>query len=213
MNSEIHLNEPFGYEIFQTIIKYNLARNLEIGSWDGEGSTKCIVSAMKVLDLPNMHLTCIEVVKEKYDILKERYRDTDFVQCENLSSISFADFIPRSFDDVWDSKFNKIPYPKDLVKTWFDRDMDTLRTRTSYLKSLSNIPFFDSVLIDGSEFTGYSEFKLLKNRTNLFFLDDVHHAYKCNQVYHELKESNEWIILSDRPDVRNGFAIFQKRNN
>jgi hypothetical protein len=65
MNAEINLNEPFGYEIFQTIIKYNLAKNLEIGSWDGEGSTNCIVEAMKHIAMPDMSLTCIEIDSEK----------------------------------------------------------------------------------------------------------------------------------------------------
>lgn len=46
MNAEIHMREPFGISIYNSIISFNLKNNLEIGSWDGAGSTKCFVEAM-----------------------------------------------------------------------------------------------------------------------------------------------------------------------
>ena len=46
MNYEINMNEKFGIELYNTILQYNLNNILEIGSWDGEGSTTCIVNAM-----------------------------------------------------------------------------------------------------------------------------------------------------------------------
>jgi hypothetical protein len=64
MKSEINLNEEFGYEIYQTISKYDLRKNLEIGSWDGEGSTECFVKAMNLLS-GDKFLGCVEINKAK----------------------------------------------------------------------------------------------------------------------------------------------------
>jgi hypothetical protein len=211
MNAEIHLNEPFGYEIFQTVIRYELLNNLEIGSWDGEGSTSCFVSAMEHLS-GSKSLQCIEIIEEKYQVLIDRYKDKDFVKCFLGSSISSSSLIDNDFDAIWNSPFNRIPqnlYPKELVKSWFDRDVTTISQSLAFIESNSD-KVYDSVLIDGGEFTGYSEFILLKDRTRVFFLDDVHHAFKCNQVYHTLSNDPKWSLICDRPDVRNGFAIFIK---
>jgi hypothetical protein len=213
MNTEIHLNEPFGYDIYQTVIKYGLSNNLEIGSWDGEGSTRCFVEAMKMLASPK-ELNCIEIVKDKFDILSERYISYDFVKCHNCSSISYEDLIYRDFEQVWNSEYNNIRirglYPKELVNQWFDRDLETIKTSNSF--DYKKYDFFDGVLIDGSEFTGYSEFKLLKDKTKVFFLDDVHSVFKCYQIYDELMRDDTWTLVTENPYNRNGYAIFSKNS-
>jgi hypothetical protein len=211
MNSEIHLNEEFGYNIFQTVLKFQLKYNLEIGSWDGEGSTKCFFEAMKLLS-GEKSLVCVEIVKEKYNKLKARYENFDFVNCFNGSSISYSDLLYKSFEDVWCSPYNKLQnnhYSKETVKSWYDRDVETMKTNVNFLNA-NDQTFYDSVLIDGSEFTGYSEFKLLENRTKIFFLDDVHCAFKCNQIFNELISNPNWSLILELPNCRNGSAIFIK---
>jgi hypothetical protein len=37
---------------------------------------------------------------------------------------------------------------------------------------------WDAVLIDGGEFFGWDEFRLLRSRSRCFFLDDAFHAFK-----------------------------------
>ena len=69
---------------------------------------------------------------------------------------------------------------------------------------------YDGVLIDGSEFTGYSEYMLLKNRARVLFLDDYYNSYKTNQIARELLNIGWEVIAGDRY-TRNGFAVF-KRN-
>jgi hypothetical protein len=212
MNTEINLNEPFGYDIYQTIVKYELKNNLEIGSWDGEGSTFCFVEAMKQLS-GQRSLICIEIDVQKFNILKSRYQNIDYINPINASSINYDEMIYKNFDDVWTSPYNKIKniYSKEVVKTWFDRDIQQLKqTKESAISSLK-IHQLDSVLIDGSEFTGYSEYFLLKDKTKVFFLDDVHKAFKCYQIYDELKNDPKWTLLSENSSIRNGYAIFIKK--
>lgn len=67
------------------------------------------------------------------------------------------------------------------------------------------------IFIDGSEFTGYSEFMLVRDKARVILIDDVHHAFKCFQIYDELIKSSQWICLTDAPGWRNGFAVFEKK--
>lgn len=205
--AEITLNDAFGRAIVDTIVRYRLCRNLEIGAWDGLGSTQCFISGMR--DLVGTHLYCIEFDKERYAQLCQTCKNHSFITCVNASSIGKNSIIPRTFDGVWLSPFNRLRprYNRDTVQDWYMRDMAALNDiPNGFLNTCEES--FDAVLIDGSEFLGYSEFCLLKNRTRCFFLDDVHNAYKCNQVYHELKDN--WQKIYDFPDLRNGASIFMR---
>jgi len=215
MKNEINLNEEFGYEIYQTILKYELKKNLEIGSWDGEGSTECFVKSMNLLS-GDKFLACVEINKDKITALGNRYNNIDFVTPIYGSSIDYNSLIYKDFDTIWNSPYNKINknlYPKDLVKTWFDNDIELLKKVKKSAISVYDTYLWDSVLIDGGEFTGYSEYKLLKDKTKVFFLDDVHNAFKCYEIYEELKNNSSWELLKENPNIRNGYAIFKKLND
>jgi hypothetical protein len=213
MNTEININEEFGNSIYNTVLEYKLNSNLEIGSWDGEGSTFCFVEAMKQ-NAGQKFLACIEIDKQKISILSQRYKAFDFVQPIYGSSINYEEMLYKDFEEIWNSPYNKINKnitDKQLVKSWFDRDIELLKkVKTSAINYLKNY-YWDSVLIDGGEFTGYSEFNLLKNKTKFLFLDDVHHAFKCYEIYEELKNDNNWELLNENKNIRNGYAIFKRK--
>jgi hypothetical protein len=67
------------------------------------------------------------------------------------------------------------------------------------------------VLIDGGEFFGYNEFVLLKDRTNVFFLDDYYYGYKTNQTARELLQDEDWEVIAGNKNLRNGYAIFKRK--
>lgn len=210
MYAEIHMGEPFGITIYNIVRSKQLRRNLEIGSWSGAGSTNCFFQAM--LDLGgDLHLDCVEIVEDKFKELSNRYKDNSFVHCHNKSSISYKELVYKNFDEIWNSPYNKIPkhfHSKELVKSWYDRDVECIKESESL--NLSTMPFYDGVLIDGSEFTGYSEFLLIKDKARVIFLDDVHNAFKCFQIHDELSKDPAWSCLVDAPQVRNGFSVFER---
>jgi hypothetical protein len=118
----------------------------------------------------------------------------------------------KDFEDVWNSPYNKIPkhvHPKELVKSWYDRDVECIKEADSM--NLGALSSYDSVFLDGSEFTGYSEFVLIRDKARVIFIDDVHQAFKCFQIYDELIKSDQWVCLTDAPNWRNGFAVFEKK--
>jgi hypothetical protein len=208
---EITNKDLFGSSIINTIRTFEIKSALEIGSWDGTGSTSCFVEAM--LPFESKSLTCIENDMSKFLTLIKNMSPYEWVKCINQSSISYKSMLYTEFEDVWNSKYNGLPRqwnPKEVVKGWFDRDIEDLkRTPCGFLESDNS--FFECVLIDGGEFVGYSEYRLLKNRTNFFFLDDAFSAFKTKQVVEELVLSGEWECLSYDDRTRNGFAIFKRK--
>jgi len=83
---EINLSDKFGSSIVSVIRKYKINKVLEIGSWDGTGSTTCLIEALK--QIPDSSLSCLEVREERYRQLVESTKKYDFIKCYNESSIS-----------------------------------------------------------------------------------------------------------------------------
>lgn len=207
---EITKNDEFGKAIIDCIVKYNLANNLEIGSWDGTGSTQCFIEGMLKLNQP-ICLNCIEIKESRYKDLCLNTQPYNWIHCHNTTSINVAKL--PTFEEVWNSNFNGIKYhpssTKDIVKEWYDDDRNLMTGfNESFLEG--NKDFFDGVLIDGGEFTGFQEFKLLRDRTRVFFLDDTYNAYKTKQASYELSIDPEWRLESFSNTIRNGYAIYVK---
>lgn len=215
---EIETTDEFGINITEAIKTHGLCINLEIGSHDGTGSTQCIINGIEFLRESgkwNVSLQCVEQNPFRYIELCKNVVHLSYVHTYNMSSIDRASFVPRNFDEIWESKFNNhknnTQYPRDMVESWYNEDVLKFNDIGFLNNQFYIYPEYDSVLIDGGEFAGYSEFKLLKDKTRCFFLDDVHKAYKCAQIYDELLHDDQWKLIAENPDVRNGYAIFIRK--
>lgn len=206
--SEIHIDLDFSKYIIEVIRKYNFAKILEIGSWDGLGSTSVLIQALSPLS--NKKLYCLEVNKNRYLDLVNNVKEYRWIKTFNRSSVDYENFIPKNFNnDVWLTKFNLLQYPKNMVEEWYLHDIELIKTENDCF--LNNINFdIDAVFIDGGEFCGYSEYVIMKNKVKCFILDDTHKAYKNNRVMLELKKDKEWFCVFENEEERNGSAIFVK---
>lgn len=206
---EINKWDESGQTIINVVRNNNLQTILEIGSWDGTGSTQCFIEALKNVKEPKLY--CIELRNDRFEELKKNTQDYPWITCINASTISKNTFIHKSFDEIWNSPFNKIENKnKTVVQSWYDDDMKCISNfETGYLDHDNN--FYDGVLIDGGEFFGYSEYKLVKDRTNVLFLDDYYNAFKTNQVARELLNDPEWEVIAGNRYWRNGYAVFRRK--
>lgn len=206
---EINLNDDFGKDIVNIVKAYNINNILEIGSWDGTGSTSCFIQAMKYF--PKKKLVCIEPKKDRFDVLVKN-ANYDWVECINNSSISYNSFLNTNFEELWDAPYNKLVghYDKELVRKWYQEDIELLKTIEHGYLELTPDATYAGVLIDGSEFMGYSEYNLLKDKTNFLFLDDCSKAFKTNRILNEVNDSPDWEVIVYRPDLRNGYAIVKR---
>lgn len=207
--AEITLNDKLGQVIRDVIYENKFRYCLEVGSWNGLGSTQCFLAAMDRLDGPKV-LHCLESNPTRAaEFRKNVIRD--YVQLIEASSISQDQLVIKDFEAMWADEFNGLPdnpmgFHKEMVRSWWEYDMPL--PAQGFLGSREQLPSYDAVLIDGGEFTGYSEYLLLKNKARCFFLDDTHTAYKCKRVYTELRNSPEWKLIDEDPNLRNGFAAF-----
>ena len=194
---EINAHDKLGAYIIQYVKELDLKTNLEIGAWDGTGATRCFIDAMK--DFPEKSLTCLEIDKKKYNNLVKNVKEYPWVKCYNKSSIDCHKLIDFGFDRIWHSPFNPLrDFPdneEETVRLWYNNDVELMKKYPKGFLEKDNT-IYDAVLIDGGEFTGYFEFELLKDRTNMLFLDDCFRSYKTKKATVILSEDLEWDCIA-----------------
>jgi hypothetical protein len=204
MTPEITLADPFGQAIAKTIETFNIRSVIEVGSGEGAGSTECIAAGMWKVSPADRELVCIEANPDRFANLAERFAGLPWVTAVNSRSVSRGSMTPKSFDDVWSSPHNGLRYPREAVAKWWNEQHDG----PGYLETLPSGKRFDAALIDGCEFTGFDDFRLLKDRVRVVMLDDTFSAYKCRRAEHVLRFDPEWHCVWSSIFVRNGASIW-----
>lgn len=205
--AEVILRSEFGRAMFMAVRVLHLRSLLEIGSFDGDGSTQVLISALK--SFREKRLVCLELRRERYAKLKENTSAYPWVESHCAPSISWEDFTLRDFDqDIWPHFASSDPEIYLRVKGWWVEDTELVKSSQAagYLESTTEE--FDGVLIDGGEFSGYDEFRLLRQRAKCFLLDDVFKVFKNRRVFAELSDDPAWRLFYVNRDDRNGTAIF-----
>lgn len=209
MPAEITLADSFGQAIAITVRALGIESVLEVGSFDGLGSTKVFIEALRHASDPK--LTCLEADLMRHRELVMNTVRHPWVECVRQSSISMDSLTPRDFDrDVWHSPDNNLRYPREMVRGWWDETlMRLVSVESGYLEGTSET--YDAALIDGDEFCGYDDYRLVKDRVRCLMLDDVFHAYKCARAHRELGDDPAWRLMWFDSTVRNGAAIWVRR--
>lgn len=209
MPAEITLADQFGQAILQTIRAHGFETVLEIGSFDGLGSTQVFIEALRHASDPRM--VCLETDPTRYRQLLLHTAGHPWVRCLCQPSISRESLTASDFErDVWQSPYNRLFYPHDLVASWWlDTQAYYAQGRPGYLETTADA--FDVILVDGDEFSGYDDYRLAKSRCRCLMLDDVFHAYKCNRAHAELAADPEWRLEWSSAAVRNGAAIWIRK--
>ena len=137
-----------------------------------------------------------------------------------LTSIPLAEFPSRrevkSFYKQNLTNLNN--YSLGTVLSWLKKDIDFLRS-TSYgnlcgieeIRKSQGIDYFDFVLIDGGEFTGFSELMHVIG-AKIILLDDVN-SFKSFEARNYLIESRIYNLTYENLHLRNGFSIFERVNH
>ncbi|BAY33281.1 group 1 glycosyl transferase [Nostoc carneum NIES-2107] len=211
-------NDEFYYQIQQLAQRADIETILEIGSSSGEGSTDAFVKGIQNNYSKHPILFCMEVSKNRFQELSRKYQNQSFVKCYNISSVSITDF-PEESEVIEFYNTNKTglnSYPIELVLTWLQQDIEYIKNSgvadagIKRIKEDNKIEYFDVVLIDGSEFTGIAELNELYG-AKYICLDDIN-TFKNYQNYHKLLESPEYSLITSNRNIRNGYAIFQRKS-
>lgn len=209
-------NDRFYQAIYQLARTEKLSTILEIGSSSGEGSTDAFVKAIQE-NPSHPHLFCMEVSSVRYAALKNHYAHIPAVKCYQASSVPLSSF-PSEKEVVFfykNIKSNLRKTPLDRVLGWLKQDIDYVKTSAvsengiEQIKKENGIKTFDMVLIDGSEFTGAAELKLVYG-ARFILLDDIN-TFKNYHNYRQLRKDPAYELVEKNKKLRNGFAIFKRR--
>ena len=186
-----------GQMIENIINEFNLTKILEIGPWNGLGSTTTVIDILEDL---NQDYSFISIESDKIffkqakkNLKKKLNRNIQL----KLGRIIEIDELPNieniNFRDV-----GLIPENKE----WFIQDLRRYKkVKNIYNQLPSN---FDLVILDGGEFSTYPEFLKLYKNTKFIALDDTE-TYKQYDVLNFIKNNKDFKLISQI----SGFAIYQ----
>jgi len=174
---------------------------LEIGTWNGLGSTKYFAESLQKRTDDYIFYS-LECNKEKCEDAKNLYLDNEKIHI--LNEVIYKE-LPSNFYDTYPEARNNETY-----KRWVDIDMTNMQQCNLFLdrKEIPNV--FDVLLLDGGVFNTYFEYHFLKNRCKYLLLDDINIA-KNEKVVEDIKSNPKtWKILVEDISSRNGILVCQR---
>jgi len=193
-------NDTFSNEIVKYASNLKYKTFLEIGTWNGLGSTRAFSNGF-INRKDDYVFYSLECNKEKSAAAAKLYMNNKKIHILNEviwneEPINFYEIFPQCLK-------NK------MYKHWNEVDIINMKKCNLFLNR-PNIPnMFDVILLDGGEFTTYYEFQILKNRCNILMLDDIN-VDKCKLIVKEIESDPSWKIIK-KENIRNGFLIAEKR--
>lgn len=186
---------------------------LEIGSSDGNGSTKAIMDGVKERACYTYH---IESSVGRFSALLNNYPEKGYMSFYNYCSIPVLDYMTADnvIDFYADYPTNTNNYPIGQVLGWLKEELDYIRDNKIpgngiYLIMEENkIDSFDLVLIDGSAFTAETELSLIYT-ARYIALDDIIDIKNYNN-YQFLSSDPNYELIKENKQLRNGYAIFKR---
>lgn len=182
--AEVVLHSGFAKAVFLAVRVFRLRNVLEIGSYDGDGSTQVLIAAMRWLH--PKRLVCLEMREDRHANLRKNTAAFPWVEPVCASTISWNSFSNRDFEtDV-------LPHLGELSeaaiarrKSFWESDVRLIKEAPAgHLEATSEA--FDGVLIDGGAYSAFDEFRLLRDRCRCFMLDDVFRGFKNKKVFDTL---------------------------
>lgn len=193
-------NDIFSNEITRLSSDLSNKIFLEIGTWNGLGSTKYFIDELSKRNDDYIFYS-LECNSDKAKEAQELYKNTDANKIKILNEVIWNKE-PSDFYEIFPECLSN-----DLYKKWNDIDIINMKKCNIFLERNDLPIIFDVLLLDGGEFTTYYEFQLLKNRCKYLLLDDINVA-KCAKILEEIKnEPEKWKIIIENKNIRNGFMV------
>jgi predicted O-methyltransferase YrrM len=178
-----------GKLIYEFIQKFDIQNVLEIGTWNGLGSTLVIHNALASKDL-KFSFTSIETDKIAYNYARKNLKHFPInlklgriIEIRDLPDPSLIDFRKHNLN------------PENIE--WFYQDLRRYKKTKNINSHLKNQ--YDFIFFDGGEFSTFAEFKLLYSRTRYFGLDDIQ-TYKQYEVLDFINKNQNKFELIETAD-------------
>lgn len=219
---QINLADEMGKKIYEFSSREDVQNIIEIGTWNGLGSTLCVLQS--IVDYSKKkNFISFELMNEMYNEAVRNINElststgVDYMNQVKLVNGTIIDFedvfwidhikIKNCIESGVDDEENGISSAHESL--YYDLEMNTLKNSTNFYDTLPER--IDLLILDGGGLTTYPEWKKLENRTNIVILDDTR-TIKSKKIRQELLNDNEWLNIVDDLQDRCGFSIFERKN-
>ena len=176
----------------------NINSIVEIGTWNGRGSSKAIVRGVKSRSKSNRSKVRVfgyEINPDMAKAAKKALRNSTFFEVVFGSIVNVEDLDRSNLSAA--------------EKSWLDQDIFWMKNAPNVL---STVPLsIDLLILDGGEFSTLSEFNALNSRvTHWMILDDTK-TRKCAEIVRLVRESKNFEVVYES-DERHGTAILKRKH-
>jgi hypothetical protein len=181
---------------------HDIKNIVEIGTWNGLGSTLCILHGIQNREVKFWSIECNkEKIMSAIDTLSDYIDDRIRILWGSLVDTNIVT------SEEYLSNFKELK-TSETLQTWFKADMNNCEACPNILKELpDNIDF---LLLDGGEFTTLYEFECLRDRCSKYIALDDTLIDKCREVRRRLLDDSDWTEIVSINN-RNGFSVFKKK--
>tara|TARA_Y100000389_G_C17447604_1_gene512579 strand:+ start:1444 stop:2166 length:723 start_codon:yes stop_codon:yes gene_type:complete len=188
------------FEIQKLLNSNNFQNIVEIGTWNGLGSTKMIIDLVKNRK-SKINFFSVESDKLCYKTSKKNLKfDLNFVKLVLGRVYEMDDLRYVTKDSIYDFGYDSHQYE------WWIQDLRRYKKTQNIIHKLPSK--IDILLLDGGEFSTYADFLVLHTRSNYLILDDTK-TYKQYHVLNFIKDNIDRFELILNLDIRNGVAIYK----
>jgi hypothetical protein len=194
---QVQLTQGLGQWITRYAANPAFTRYLEIGSWNGRGSTICFGAGFE--HRPSAYdFRSMETSPERVAESRSFWAFNPKIQIFHGRILKDED-IP-TFDMVHSA------LGAEIVASWHAEDMSNFRVAAFQ----DMVEFRPQVaLLDGGEYMTYFEYLVLKDMVDVFLLDDTS-ITKCKRIVQELSADAGWEWVAGSSVERNGWQVFQR---
>ena len=199
---QINRGSLLGEHIFRLSKNSEVKNIVEIGTWNGMGSTRCIYDGLLQGKKKDHLVLSLECNKARHEEAKR-----NFILPLNNFNIIHGTII--SVDEMGAIK-NKFDL-NVTRKSWWVDDITQIKN-ASYV--FDKIPQkIDLLILDGGEFTSHLEFEKLWERARFIILDDTDKtksvkSYEAREFI--ISHTDTFNIIEDNLQDRNGFLVCEK---
>jgi hypothetical protein len=198
-NGQINMNSDFGMYIYKICLNENIENIFEVGSWNGQGSTVCVMNA--IINKPKSKLYSLEANFDMINKAENFWKNFDTKDKLILLNGTLHNKI-ADINDLNKIYNNKIPY---YIEHYIPEKNILETSKIIDIKQIDNI---DVIILDGGEYSTQEDYNILINKNpKIICLDDVN-VYKCKNIRQMLLNNNEWELYKENLEQRNGWSIF-----
>ena len=168
---------------------------LEIGTWNGLGTSKVIAKAVgSRIDAERVQVFGIEANQEFYRQAESNLHQFEFFR------VIFGTIVSENQLDR-----------SDLTSTeneWLAKDVQDLKLAPFVLQEIPDK--IDLLVLDGGEFSTYAEFQILKDRVSKWVVLDDTNTRKSKKILQELHDEDMFTLVWSSHE-RNGTAVLIRK--